>query len=72
MKPRHSTAPLGFPGKVTTSESSTTAASPRDRMALGVISKLLRRMISPKPGTSQRMIERIEAELMDLRLGGEG
>src|SRR5262249_33696317 len=59
MNPRHSTAPLGFPGSAMTSEASTTAARLRERIALGVILIDSARITSPKPGNSTRMIARI-------------
>src|ERR1041384_867755 len=55
-KPRHSTAPLGFPGKQITSVLSTTTARLRERMALGVSFKDSKRIASPKPGSSRKAI----------------
>ena len=57
--PRHSTAPLGFPGRAITSERSTIAARLRERIELGVIFIDWARITSPKPGNSTRIIERI-------------
>lgn len=58
-KPRHSTAPLGFPGSARTRAPSTIAARLRERMELGVSFIDSARITSPNPGTSTRMIARI-------------
>src|SRR5206468_12705361 len=54
-KPRHSTAPLGFPGSAITSEESTIAARLRDKIEFGVIFIDSARITSPKPGSSTRI-----------------
>src|ERR1700722_20083419 len=51
-KPKHSTAPLGLPGRQMTSDLSTTAARLRDKIALWVIFMDSIRIASPKPGRS--------------------
>ena len=57
-KPRHSTAPLGLPGRQITSAESITAARLRERIALGVIFIDSIRITSPKPGNSRNAISR--------------
>src|SRR5437667_12181977 len=51
-KPRHSTAPLGLPGRQITSALSTTTARLRDRIAFFVSLSDSMRMASPNPGNS--------------------
>src|SRR6266513_3371585 len=58
-KPRHSTAPLGFPGSAITRERSMIAARLRDKIEFGVIFIDSARITSPKPGNSTRIIARI-------------
>lgn len=61
---RDSTAPLGLPGRLITIVLCRRMATPRERMAVGVLSTPLRRISSARPGMTRSATSRVASGVM--------